>query len=125
MGACNFTSWVPRKSKHGGFNERFVGRTKYLDAFQIDATAEEAFMAARDNAAHDHGHAGYTGTIAEKHEWVGIDKVKTLREAKLIADTMIEEDDPRICDKWGPAGMIEVTGEGDDDGFLFFGWASS
>ena len=125
MGACNFTSWVPRKSKHGGFSERIEGRYKVQTAFQIDATAEEAFQKACSDAAYEHGHGGYSGTIAEKHSWVGIDKVKTLREAKLMADTMIEEDDPRVSDKWGPAGMIEVTGEGDDDGFLFFGWASS
>ena len=30
-------------------------------------TAEEAFSRACDEAAHEHGHGGYTGTIAEKH----------------------------------------------------------
>lgn len=31
--------------------------------------AEEAFSSARDDAKWEHGHGGYTGTIAEKHEY--------------------------------------------------------
>lgn len=44
-------------------------------------TPEEAFRNAREDALYDYGHAGYTGTIAEKHEFVILDENwKTLKE---------------------------------------------
>lgn len=82
--------------------------------------AQEAFVAAVEEALHEYGHRGYTGTIAEKSEFVMIPRIKGL-EAERQADMMIEDDDRRISDKWGPAGCIEA-GEGE---YLFFGWASS
>jgi hypothetical protein len=88
-------------------------------------TAAEAFAAAREQAQYDRGHSGYTGTIAEKHEFTMIPfdgkapngGTETLDQ--FIA-RLIDADDPRICDKWGPAGCIKSS-EGE---FVFFGWAS-
>lgn len=84
------------------------------------ATAKEAFRDAVESAAWYHGHGGYTGTIAEKHEFTMIapNPGETPEEC---AQRLIDADDPRISDKWGPAGCIAL-GEGE---FLFFGWASS
>lgn len=85
-------------------------------------TAHRAFNALVDQALYDHGHAGYTGTIAEKDDFemikvpVGWDGT-----AESYASKLIQDDDPRVCNKWGPAGCIQ-TGPGE---FLFFGWASS
>ena len=82
-------------------------------------TAKEAFHNAKEEAYYDHGHAGYTGTIAEKSDFVTIE----LPEGKTpeqYADELIENSDPRIDDKWGPAGCIHIKG----DEYLFFGWAS-
>jgi len=104
--------------------------------FAKGKTAQEAFIAARDQAHYDHGHAGYTGTIAEKHSFVMIpfqppepeqnaDPQAILKRRRAMAEdfayTLIDDDDRRIVDKWGPAGCIDLGG----GEYLFFGWASS
>lgn len=86
------------------------------------ANAQAAFNAAREQAQYDHGHAGYTGTIAEKSSFVVIDRGKTfaVKDALERAESLIDDDDPRIVDKWGDAGCLAL----DDGRYLFFGWAS-
>lgn len=83
-------------------------------------TAELAFTNAVDAALYSHGHSGYTGTIAEKDEFVLID-LPSGQDASAYSDQLINQADPRIDDKWGPAGCIELGG----GEYLFFGWASS
>jgi len=91
----------------------FVIRSKGKDA-------REAFIAARDRALYEDGHGGYTGTIAEKRSFVPI-PLPEGEDALSYAYKLIDNADPRIDDKWGPAGCIEEKkGE-----YLFFGWASS
>ncbi len=83
-------------------------------------TAKDAFHAAREQAYYDYGHAGYTGSIAEKSEFVEI-PVPTGQEAIQFASQLLANADPRVDDKWGPAGCVKITnGE-----YYFFGWASS
>ena len=84
------------------------------------ANATEAFNAARAEAAYNHGHAGYTGTVTEKIDFVMI-PLPEGRTAHEYANELINTGDDRIDDKWGPAGCIQVS----EDLFLFFGWASS
>ncbi len=100
MGACDFTAVAEGK------------------------TAEEAFRVAVDQAKWEHGHGGYTGTIAEKDEFLVVpgDPVP-LKDAFAMADKIILSDDgdKNYCDKWGPCGAIEL----DDGRWLFFGIASS
>lgn len=82
-------------------------------------TAAIAFSKAVKEAQYESGHGGYTGTIAEKHDFVSILCPKGVAP-EVHADNLIDKADPRIDDKWGPAGCIEVKkGE-----YLFFGWAS-
>lgn len=83
-------------------------------------TANEAFEAARDEALYDYGHAGYTGTIAEKHGFIII-KAPDGETPEEHAEKLMAEDDDRISDKWGPAGCIPCG----ENKFLFFGWAST
>lgn len=83
-------------------------------------TAQEAFDAAVRDAEWEHGHGGYTGTIAEKDEFVMIPLPKDVDPIDYASD-LITKCDPRICDKWGPAGCFDL-GNGE---FLFFGLASS
>ena len=83
-------------------------------------TAKEAFRVAVSEAQRDHGHSGYSGTIAEKNEFVMID-LPAGENPRDFAYALIDNDDSRISDKWGPAGCIDL-GEGK---YLFFGWASS
>ena len=71
-------------------------------------TAQVAFQDAVEKAQYEHGHAGYTGTIAEK---LSFEEFPLPKEKSL---------DGELEDKWGPAGCIEIKpGE-----FIFFGWAS-
>lgn len=80
----------------------------------------DVFREAVQDACHYHGHGGYTGTIAEKHDFVLIDAVDDANAARRLANKLVENEDPRIDDKWGPAGAILYP-----DHVLFFGWASS
>ena len=93
--------------------------------------AEKAFAAANSDARWESGNGGYTGTITEKHDFIMIELPKGYKEAHQTtskwdmaeleyAEHLITEGDPRIDDKWGPAGCIKIT-EGE---YLFFGWAS-
>lgn len=83
-------------------------------------TAQEAFASAVAEAQYQHGHGGYTGTLAQKHDFVQI-AVPADKEPRAFAGELIEASDPRIDDKWGPAGCIALS----DGLWLFFGWASS
>jgi len=87
--------------------------------------AEEAFITLIQDARHENGHGGYTGTIAEKHDYVIIvpEVFDSRAAAETYADKLMEEDDPRISDKWGPAGCLKYK-SGDKTNYLFFGWAS-
>lgn len=82
-------------------------------------TAAEARINATNDAAWEHGHRGYTGTMAEKDSHVMI-PLPAGADPYAYAQQLIDEDDPRISDKWGPAGCIHLGGEN----YLFFGWAS-
>lgn len=96
MGACDFTHKAKGK------------------------TAKEAFLTAREEALWDHGHAGYTGTIAEKHGF----KMVKVPDGKTADEFMVDcmNDESHFCqDKWGDAACIDL-GNGE---FMFFGWASS
>ena len=85
-------------------------------------TAKAAFDSACQDARYNYGHGGYTGTIAEKDSFVMIKVPENFTGSEEdYADHLISECDPRIDDKWGPAGCIDL-GNGK---WLFFGWASS
>lgn len=97
-----------------------MGATDFIDVGR-GPTVEEAYESAVKQAHYDYGHSGYSGTIAEKSGWVIIDSTKrTYQEAVDTANQLLADDDPRISDKWGPAGAIAL----DNGNWLFFGWAS-
>lgn len=78
---------------------------QYVDGTDID----DAFREGRSAAADEHGHGGYSGTLAEKDDYVVITRtLMTLDDAVDLADTLLVRADPRIGDKWGPAGAIPV-----------------
>ena len=83
-------------------------------------TVSEAFASAQKEARYDFGHSGYTGTIAEKDSYIVI-SCPTGENPEDFADDLIGKCDPRIDNKWGPAGCIKL----DRNKYLFFGWASS
>ncbi|WP_328463610.1 hypothetical protein OHA21_38390 [Actinoplanes sp. NBC_00393] len=83
-----------------------------FDQYADGADPQDAFRAARDQALHEHGHGGYSGTLAEKDDYVIITRQPmTEADATALASGLIDRDDPRISDKWGPAGAIPVKAE--------------
>jgi len=85
-------------------------------------TAMESFKKAIKEAQWEHGHGGYTGTIAEKDSFIMIDYEKEKKEFESPSDfigRLMDEDDDRISNKWGPAGCIKFKDE-----WVFFGLAS-
>jgi hypothetical protein len=87
--------------------------------------AQEAFAVAVAKAEWAYGHNGYTGSIAEKGEFVMI-PLPEGEDAEKYAARLLDEGDGRVDDKWGPAGCIDL-GPSETPGarcFLFFGWAS-
>lgn len=94
-----------------------MGATDFY-AYGTGKTAREAFRAAQDEALHEYGHNGYTGTIAEKSEYVSV-QVPEGKDPMQHAQDLVDADDRRTCDKYGPCGCIKV-GEGR---YLFFGFA--
>lgn len=83
-------------------------------------TAKDAFNQAVSDAQYEHGHGGYTGTIAEKRSF----KMVTLPAGKTL-DAFVEEcmdNHTHFCrDKWGDAACVALG----NDEFYFFGMASS
>lgn len=100
--------------------------------------ANEAFREAVDDAQYEHGHGGYTGTIAEKSGFQMVE-VPPRKDPSAFADFCFENDEGKFWeDKWGPAACIEVKGtwlqkmrgerwkgKRNFKCFYFFGWASS
>lgn len=108
---------------------------KQFDMVEFGKTPLDAFKRAKEVAFYDHGHSGYTGTIAEKDTYKVISKPKD-KDVDTFIEELFNNSDPRIDDRWGPAGCIEVTDEVKKDhkergspyprgkrAFRFFGWA--
>ncbi len=94
--------------------------------FSPGKTAQEAFLNAVSSAGYESGHGGYTGTIAEKREFIMIspsnaDTDWIDEDYVNYAYKLAAQNDPRVSEKWGPAGCMKVG----EDRWLFFGWASS
>lgn len=114
-----------------------MGAEQYCE-FGKGKTMSEAFVAVVEQALYEHGHGGYSGTIAEKGSVRDINmkvpepmikarKGDVVQAAEDFAYYLMEEaiDDPEKNvwwdDKWGPSAGFHVEG----DIYCFFGWASS
>ena len=85
-------------------------------------TAMKAFKEAVKVAEYNHGHAGYTGTIAEVGGFSMFPKPDgILTESDLWDWAEAQSDDCLISDKWGNCGCVAYG----NNQFMFFGWASS
>jgi hypothetical protein len=124
---------LPTPGRRIALEVRAVGAAPF-EQYAEGADADAAFNAAKQQALHQHGHRGYTGTLAEKDSYLIITSTPvTPEQATAFAADLIRRADPRIDDKWGPAGAIAVRRThpaAEDvhagvDGWLFFGWASS
>lgn len=122
MGANTFYHLVRRKTYPGPLAP-VNGNPNHLAGTYIDwPDAQTSFQHLCDEDRYEHGHS-YSGGIGMKHDFVRIARVETDKEAEDLAYKLIDESDPRMADKWGPAGLIEITNG--DSQYLFFGWASS
>lgn len=74
-------------------------------------SADEAFKDAREEALYDHGHEGYTGSIAEKREFKMVPVPDKTDPTKFAIECSENLNGKFWGDKWGPAGCVEVTGE--------------
>jgi hypothetical protein len=78
---------------------------EYADGADVDTAFEEA----RENTLYENGHGGYTGTIAEKSDYVIVTHTPVdLDQAQALARELIDQHDHRIDGVWGPAGAIPV-----------------
>jgi len=100
------------------------------DQFQNKArgkTAKEAFKSATEEARYESGHGGYSGTIAEKHEFKMVTPNAGETPAACIERCM-DDDGHWVQDKWGPAACVDLGPDKKDptqNVYCFFGWASS
>jgi len=82
-------------------------------------SAQDAFKAAVEDARHQHGHGGDTGSIAEKNRFQTV-SVPPGRQPMDYARELLERERRHFSqDRYGAAGCIEL-GEGE---YLFFGTA--
>ncbi len=80
-----------------------------FETYHDGANVETAFAEAVQAAAWEHGNGGYTGTIAEKDDFIIItEQPISYDEATRLARDLLTRKDPRVADKWGPAGAIPV-----------------
>jgi hypothetical protein len=103
----------------------------------IAPTAKEAFQSAVETAQWEHGHGGYTGTIAEKAgdgfvmvpaDRMPIPLVQPVTNAWLRAFINAAQEAEDFEDKWGPAFCVDIGPSVKKPGerqWLFFGYASS
>jgi hypothetical protein len=101
-----------------------MGATEFYHKVENEPSIDVAFRRARREATEAYGNRGYTGSISEKDKYRQISAVDTYEEADDLAYKMISDADPRIDDKWGPAGAIKYTNEHNQICWLFFGIAS-
>lgn len=81
-------------------------------------TAQAAFATAVSDARCAHRATSYTGSVAEKRSFILLPTPDDIDPSEYAA-RLLESDDPRVCNKWGPAACLRV-GPGT---FLFFGWS--
>lgn len=93
------------------------------------SSAQAAFDKAVEDALYDYGHSGYTGSIAEKEEFIMIPFTfkshdPNERETELnrwFLDNLNNDTLDAIEDKWGPAGCTQIA----PLLYAFYGWASN
>ncbi len=97
-------------------------------------SARDAFQQEYENACYEHGHGGYSGTIAEKGSYTMSNKPKDIKAdewIEMVEDfdyddksqehySKLKKDYMIYDDKWGDALCVPTH-----DGFIFCGWASS
>ena len=79
--------------------------TRDFMATAMGKTAQEAFENAVETARHEYGNRGYTGTIAEKDEFIMVTVPKG-NDPYQYAQNILNNEQHTVSDKYGPAGCI-------------------
>ncbi|MFE7136037.1 hypothetical protein ACFVIM_34825 [Streptomyces sp. NPDC057638] len=89
-------------------------------------TLDAAFREAVAEAQREYGAHSYSGTIGMKQEVTLIDEPpREEGDARLRVERLLDLDDSRIRNKWGPAGALPLHPVGGCPAWLLFGWAAS
>jgi hypothetical protein len=102
-----------------------MGATDFVDSVSA-ATATLAFERLVREARYQHGHGGYTGTIAEKAEF-RIVEPRAGETPGACVDRCLSDSDHWVADKFGPAACLDTGPDPKTPGhrvFVFFGVAS-
>ena len=125
-----------------------MGAEAFVTVSQLCRTADEAYREVLRDARWEHGHGGYTGTIAEKSGFYLIPTPHGMRPGTLEdmvwqlfhrydekahkhwRKNLSEDIYKTIVDAWdedkrGPAACMKVTGRQGRNKYMFFGMASS
>jgi hypothetical protein len=95
------------------------------DVFSVRAYGDDepsAFNDAVADAIDEYGNGGYTGSLAEKSSFHRYEPVASMKEARSLANRELDNSDSPVDDKWGPAGIVHITGTNQ---YVIFGWAPS
>jgi hypothetical protein len=110
-----------------GERENQMGAVNFMNRASAK-TAQQAFDALVKQAKHDRGHGGYTGSIAEKHDFeMEIPAPGETPEA-CVKRCSWDDNHWSYDDKWGPAACVDMGADPNIPGnrvFVFFGAASS
>jgi hypothetical protein len=114
-----------------------MGAEQFTTTIKVskETTDHDAFVEARDGAKYENGHGGYTGSIAEKNNFIMIHRARNAENANRIVDAFMGGWDVNISpyrteamqmfeDKWGDAGAVRYPVDNKTDEIIFFGWAS-
>ena len=106
-----------------------MGATSFW-VFGTGTCAIDAFYRLKDEALYEHGHGGYTGTIAEKEGIIEFDMPEKYKDRPQLFAQEIHDNChdgalwksryEYVVDKWGPACCVQL----DETTWLFFGTAS-
>lgn len=89
--------------------------------FKARCTREElrpTFVEFQEQCFYDHGHSGYTGTMAEADGC-------SITTKEFITNEEAEEWLTEHAEKWGPALVVKVTLNDQEPYWLFGAWCSS
>ena len=92
--------------------------------FGKGSNIKAAFRDAINNARDEYGNRGYTGSVAEKDDYIEIElppEIDINNRRALMYWIYDAKMDSHFMDKWGPAGAVKVG----RNKWAFFGMASS
>ena len=114
-----------------------MGAASFIETIKVskNTSDQEAFQRAKDSAAYENGHGGYTGTLAEKNSFIMMHRARNAENASRIVESLLgnwgdviplyrPEVQKFVDDKWGPAGAVRHPLDDETDGVIFFGYAS-